>query len=489
MKDRIERAARTRRRIQRLRRHLPWLAALAAYVGSRIFYGHLGLELDARPLDYFWQYQDPVELRENLWEAVFYQHTQPPLYNLFLGLGLKLPDPLRFFRVAAIGFGLVLHLGIYGVSRQLGVRGWLAAIGVLLFALNPASILMETWLFYTYPVAALVVLGGFFLYRALAYERAVDIAIAFTVLALVVLTRSLFHIAWMVVIAIIAVAIARHRVRMLLALALPVLLAASVYIKNGVVFGRPVASTWLGFSLSRLTTTKLDPSERRRLMHEGVLGELGGHSPWLPLEHYPRELRELPEDIPHVRVLTETRRTGGHPNFNHGAYVRIADEFAHDARVVLERHPEVWWQSTKEAWQHHFLPIHDYTFFHARRRAAGEWMRRIERVYEASAGSVAFARWSWEEPMPPFADRPGWAWAIVTALALLLAIGRASRSPGRARAMVLLYCVLTIAFVAIVGNSLELGENHRFRFLTEPLTYCLVALVFESILRSMRRSS
>ncbi|MCZ7677578.1 MAG: hypothetical protein M5U28_01890 [Sandaracinaceae bacterium] len=66
------------RALRRLRRHLPWLAALTAYAGSRLFYAELGVVLDDRPLDYFWQYLDVEELRTNLLEAVFYQHTQPP---------------------------------------------------------------------------------------------------------------------------------------------------------------------------------------------------------------------------------------------------------------------------------------------------------------------------------------------------------------------------------------------------------------------------
>jgi hypothetical protein len=237
-------------------------------------------------------------------------------------------------------------------------------------------------------------------------------------------------------------------------------------------------------------------------MAEGALSELADDPPWLPLERYPRGLRTPSErevsggderassgqaesalrGLPPLPVLAEARRSNGEPNFNHAAYVHIADLYAHDARVVLERAPEVWWESTQEAWRLHWLPIHDYTFFHARRRAAGPWMRRIESAYELASGS-GFAAWSWEQPMPPFEERPGWLGAALTGLALVLALGEAvQRRQARATRIALLYCVLTVLFVAVVGNSLELGENQRFRFLSEPLSWALVTLLLERTL-------
>jgi hypothetical protein len=459
--------------------------AIAGYVASRVFYTKLGVTLEDDPLRYFWQYLERGELETNLLEAVFYQHTQPPLFNLYLGLGLKTARPLLFFRLGALGLGLVLHLGIFALARRLGVRAWLAALASITFAFNPASILMEAWLFYEHGVSALLVLSAMLLHRAIATERGWTLFFALLAMAAVVLTRSLFHLGWMLVAIVIVLAFTRRRLRAVAIALVPLALASSVYVKNWVVFGKPVASTWMGFSLSRLTTTKLTPMEQHELMREGVLSELADDPPWLPLNHYPRELRELPEGWPEVRVLTAVERSPRHPNFNHGAYVAISEMYAHDARAVLEREPELWWESTQHAWTLHFLPIHDYTFFHAQRREAGPWMRGIERVYERLAGS-GLSEWaSWDEPMPPFEERPGWGWAVITGLAILVALFVALRRR-RATGAALLFAVFTIAWVALVGNSLEVGENQRFRFLSEPLTWVLVALMIERAIFALR---
>lgn len=463
-----------------LRARLPLGLAVAGFVASRLLYWELGVTLEEDPLRFFWQYLARDQLETNLLESVFYQHTQPPLFNLYLGLGLKSARPLLFFNACALLLGLVLHLGIYALARQLGVRAWLASFASVAFAFNPASILVERWLFYEHGVAALLVLSAVLVHRAVARESGWSLFFALLAMAAVVLTRSLFHVGWMVLALGIVLVFTRRRLRAIAIALVPLALASSVYVKNWIVFGQPVASTWMGFSLSRLTTTKLTPLEREELMREGILSPLGNHAPWLPLRHYPPEYRAVPEGLPDVPVLQNENRSPVHPNFNHGAYITIAEMFRRDARTVLEREPEVWWTSTKRAWTLHFLPIHDYTFFHAQRQKAGPRMRAIERVYERLAGS-GWADWEPNTPQPPFEERPGWRWAAMSALAIAFALVIALRRRSASGAA-LLFCVLTIAVIAVVGNSLELGENQRFRFLSEPLTWVLVTLVIDRAL-------
>jgi hypothetical protein len=47
---------------------------------------------------------------------------------------------------------------------------------------------------------------------------------------------------------------------------------------------------------------------------------------------------------------------------------------------------------------------------------------------------------------------------------------------------------LTVVWVAAVGNAVELGENNRFRFMTEPYLWVLLGLGAEFGRRRMGRS-
>ena len=53
-------------------------------------------------------------------------------------------------------------------------------------------------------------------------------------------------------------------------------------------------------------------------------------------------------------------------------------------------------------------------------------------------------------------------------------ITRGRAGPLEAADLTALYLLLTVLWVAAAGNWLELGENDRFRFMTEPLALALL---------------
>ncbi len=69
-----------------------WLALLAlsaVFVGFRLWFAHAGGSYIASPLDSAKQFLDPALLQHDLLSSLWYLHSQPPLFNLFLGLVLK----------------------------------------------------------------------------------------------------------------------------------------------------------------------------------------------------------------------------------------------------------------------------------------------------------------------------------------------------------------------------------------------------------------
>ena len=70
------------------------VALLAVMATVRALYytvGELGYRGEA--LGSYLQFADPLLLRHELVETVLHLHGQPPLFNLYLGLGLKLFGP------------------------------------------------------------------------------------------------------------------------------------------------------------------------------------------------------------------------------------------------------------------------------------------------------------------------------------------------------------------------------------------------------------
>jgi hypothetical protein len=92
------------------------------------------------------------------------------------------------------------------------------------------------------------------------------------------------------------------------------------------------------------------------------------------------------------------------------------------------------------------------------------------------------------------ARAPARYWGLIVGLPVIFAFGLAAafgRGPGRRldRSQRLLagFLCFNIAYVAVVGNSLELGENNRFRFETDPLSVCLLGLSLQGGLDRLRR--
>jgi len=78
---------------QRLNSRSAYTLLLALFVVSRIVYYLLGVRFDARPILNFFQFIDPELLKHRLLESLYYLHVQPPGFNLYTGIVLKLfPD-------------------------------------------------------------------------------------------------------------------------------------------------------------------------------------------------------------------------------------------------------------------------------------------------------------------------------------------------------------------------------------------------------------
>jgi len=133
----------------------------------------------------------------------------------------------------------------------------------------------------------------------------------------------------------------------------------------------------------------------------------------------------------------------------------------------------VYLRSVGEAWLMSWRPTSDYPYLRENREAIEPWSRFFARYV---AGQPRY-------PVDPqFLRQPGqigYFAAAAHVLSLLFGLGlvvvhaRARTRPGRDALFIFLW--LQIAYVAVVGNALEIGENQRYRFYVMPLVLCMVA--------------
>jgi hypothetical protein len=447
----------------------PFSWIVLAFVISRIVFFREGVRFDMSPMLWFWQFADPALLRAHLVQSVFYLHTQPPLFNLFTGLVLKMFTGLEvmIFHLIYIALGLILCLSLFSIMRRLKIGRGLSTLLTILFTISPSCILYENWLLYTYPIATILTLSVFLLHRFVSENGMGYGVLFFAFLSFCALTRSIFHPLWYLMNVLILVRCYKQYARkMIIASAIPMLLLILVFTKNYLVWNDLSSSTWLGMSLFKLATSHLPMSERRNLAASGRLSETSLVSPFKVLSSYPTSLRKVPQtDVP---VLDQQVRSTGFNNYNHFAYRQISRDYLRDALFIITKYPKYYFQGLLESWKIYSLSSSDAYFLTGNRTH----IQRYDRIFDA----VFYGKFSRRDG--------GTAWFLQFGIIVLIVDSFArilkSKEQIPAERLTWIFLSINVLYMTVVGNALEIGENNRFRFEIDPMFLLLFAGFFRT---------
>ncbi len=473
-------------------RILSFSALTIVFLASRLAYMYAGVRFDLDPLRSSLGILDPELLRFDLVRSLLYLHSQPPIFNLFVGIVLKCApgNPGLVFRILYLGMGLAMTFALQETLSRLNAPLWLGLVLTAAVMVSPATILYENLLFYTYPVTLMLILSVLCLEAHLRTGGMKYAWLFFSLLGCIVLTRSLFHPLWFVFVAGALITIqCQHRRRLLIAAAVPLLLIAVWSVKNQALFGSANSSSWLGMSLCKMVTVGVPKGERERLAEEGVLSPYALRPPYMEINEY-RDL--LPRrDSTGVPVLDCEIRSTGNPNLNQSAYVGISRHYFDDALVLIRLYPRLYLRGVVHALFIYFRPASEYLAFFPNRPSVQCVDRAVNRVF---LGQIRYERPGFEanEEAIDYAwqiRRTGIVIALLYGMVLLWSLVNlwawlrlpSSITP---RSAILLYLFASLLYVSLVGNMLEIGENCRFRFMVDPLFIVLLAM---ALTRTMTR--
>lgn len=467
-----------------------WLSIAVVFVISRILYWHAGLRFDASPVEFNWQFIDPILMKTRLLESLFYLHMQPPGFNFFIGVIVKLfPDSYSgVLHVIYLGMGLAIAFSLLHLMNLFRVPELLAAGLVALFIVNPGFVLYENVPFYEYPITVLLILAAVSLFRLCEAPTIGRSLLFFGLLFGVAMLRNLFHILFVVLIMGALMLLLPKFRRIILIGAMPALaLILAVQTKNWILFRSFTTSTWAGMTTGVVTTFQLTPDEAQRLVDRGVITPLGKIPPFSDLSLYKPFVHPVaPTGIP---ILDQPSATG-HPNFNDLEYLQIHGQYLKNSEAIWLHYPIAYVRSVAIAWFAYFLPTSDMHSFDD----VLPKLRPFERIYNV----VVFGQFRHSD------SRKGLR-AILTeegALPLLLYTGTflliglpllvvwtllqfRQRARGRwslAERTVLGFIILTVLFSTAVSNSLSTFENNRYRFPLDPYYTLLAGLAITSMI-------
>lgn len=448
-----------------------WLST--CYVLSRVLLHQAGLRFSFS-LDWMWM-ADPADLRDRLFETLFYFHAFPPGANALTGLLLAFGD-----RAApAVGQALFWVLGLVLVNALLllgcaaGLSRW-AAFGFSLgFSLAPASIYFEHLYHYEWPVITMLSVAAVLGHRAWLTRRPGVWFAFFTVGAAICVTRSTFHLAWLLAAAGLAVPFIEPgaRVVLLRTLLLPAGLVAALYLKNLLLFGDFGASTFGPASYTLVTVDRLPAAERDRLVEQGLLSPFARISVYAPPRQYADffTTADRPGWPPQLTRLEH--RGVAAPNFNHWWLLDVHRTRRSDVLYYLRTRPFEYLANVAEGLRAMHEPS---TTWHPRDGTAASPHYRHRQVlgfYEAWFNRLVHG-WP-RAPIGLYAFLPLLiAWAGVHGWRLARSADRGLQ----ARGVLLLFCAFQIVYVEAASSMLTFLESSRYRFQVEWAIWLLAAV-------------
>ncbi|MCU1427966.1 MAG: hypothetical protein JWL83_1966 [Actinomycetia bacterium] len=472
---------------------------------SRVAYRLRGIRFDEGSTFQSFQVIDDHLLRHDFLSSVWHFHAQPPLFNILIGVLMRLPGPeYVWYASVYLALGVALTASLFLLQRELGVPRVFAAVVTTVFVVSPAAVLYENYFFYTYPVAVALCAAALFLVRFVRTARTRDGVFAFLLLASVALVRASYHLVWLVaIVAIVAVALGRTQWRRaIVAGILPVLLVGGWYVKQYEEFGAFASSTWLGMSLAKVAFFDVPKPQIAHLVRAGTLSKHALEPGFERANQY----GYAHDGTSGIKVLDERTKANGQPNFGFDGYRAVSTQAQKDAIAFIKERPGHYARNVSYSLRFFVLPGADYPYLTANRNHVLGIEQAYDRVlfWQQSAYSAFLPR-----PYPnlarfgPQAKNVSWGLVLMYLIALLAGpvVGftywrrRRHRSLSdatdggvvdRASVVVLAVISLTLAYAVLVDNLFELGENNRFRFETDPLVCAIVAFACTGAYRWLR---
>ena len=169
------------------------------FIISRYFYyNFFDIKFDSWTIGVYWQFIPKNLLRDDLLNSILYNHYQPPLLNLVVGLLMKVTENyIEILQLIYLFCGLLSFVFIYLICKDFKFSKKVSMIISIILMVLPTSILYENHLYKEYLTFFFLI--ALFYYSNKIYNNQCSIKhILFLsfFLSLLCLTRETFHIFW-----------------------------------------------------------------------------------------------------------------------------------------------------------------------------------------------------------------------------------------------------------------------------------------------------
>lgn len=488
---------------------MPYFVITIVFVLSRILLLFTGMEYQWEELITGMQIIDPLLLKHHLLQSIFYLHSQPPLFNLYIGIILKL-FPAHFvgaFQFLSLLGSYSLGVALYMLMCSLSVRRSVALVLTCFFLLNPGLMLLEGWLMYSHFVIAVLCWTAFFIQKYLRNGRILDGLCVFVLMSILVLTHGVFHLCWFLIFMGLIMAVKRHMWKQVLWVSMgPLLLILALYAKNFVLFGSFTASrVWMAYNLMEMASKNVPVHLIRKYCLEGVVSPLACSQ---VLRHHQQEYQDMQAawekelQVPryNIPILDMNRKPSVNlESWHSGRNLRITDYLLNDAVTFLRLHPQGYIKTLMRAYAMMFYPAPtDLEFINRDKISRYEnWYNFMFAYQNHLSGGNLYSRelllWYEFETMRRDLLSFNLYFAVVLFYLGLVGSGvyilyRGWRNPPRDQVYLgtLFFMLFNIIYIPFMSNFFAWIGSNRYRFITEPFNLVILGIILTWFLDKKR---
>jgi hypothetical protein len=437
------------------------------FIFSRITTYFLGLHLNIWALTAYWQYLSLDTLKNHLFTGVWYDHAQPPLFNLFLGLVLKIggSHTTLLFTLILKLISLANAIFLFTISKKLVRVSFLPLLVALIYILSPATLVFENELFYTTFISLLLLISIFNLICLTESDNGWNALGTIFPLTLLCLTRSVYHIFWLFLIIALLLFYFRKKVvlnNLILVSLAGIFLVGSWYVKNKMIFGKLTSSTWIGMNMARNVFHDNEVKDSSKIEAFAPFSKISVYSKFLDPE-FEKQYKGL-NDLDLLREM----KNDSFINETEVSYIPVSDLYQNASMNYIRNHPGAYAKNVLQSSILFFTPATIYSL-------------GLEQVAKIKSYDLIYSF-----NLTYFAGEKQQRRILLTISAIpklviyLFVFFYMIRYCLQTRSITSwnLFIMITIGYVFGVSSLFEHYENMRFRFETEPLFLILAAQVF-----------
>jgi hypothetical protein len=440
------------------------LIITTVFIVSRMIAFSFGLHLNIRALSSYWQYLDLYTLKQHLLMGVWYDHAQPPVFNLFLGLILKIGgshSTLVFTYLLKL-ITLINAILLFIITKKTVPTEFIPLLIALIYILSPATLVFENELFYTTFISLLLLISVSNLVRLVESGNKCNVFGVIFPLTLLCLTRSVYHIFWLLLITSTLIFYFRKKpiIKTLIAVSLTgIILVGGWYVKNKMIFGKFTNSTWLGMNMAR------------NVFHDNNVkdsSQIEAYEPFSKISVYRKFIDPRFENRYlglNDRDLLKEMKNDSFINITEVSYIPVSDLYQKASLEYIRRHPGAYVKNVLQSSILYFTPATIYSL-------ALEQTAKIE-TYDLlySFNLTHFSKSKLQRRVLLMIS------ALPKLVIYLFVFFYFIRICLRTGSITIwnLFILLTIIYVFGISSFFEHYENMRFRFETEPIFLILVA--------------